>query len=101
MARRRGRRRGGVWGVLPGDAAFFFDCQAVVALRMARILAGGGAATREANRMVAEKVFAFAGAQIDAAAAFQEDGLPGASAAVMRRYRRAVAGNRRRLSRNV
>lgn len=100
MARRRRKAAAG-WGMFSGEAAFLLDCQAVVGLRMARLFAGGDAAAREANRMVAEKLFAFAGAQIDAAAAFQEDGLPGAHAAVMRRYRRAVAGNRRRLSRGA
>lgn len=70
-------------------------------MRMVRICAGGDGAAREANRMVAEKMFAFAGAQIDAAAGFHQAGLPGATAAVMRRYRKAVAGNRRRLSRGA
>jgi hypothetical protein len=101
MARRRRKAAAGAWASLAGDAAFVFDCQAVVALRMVRLCAGGDAAAREANLMVAEKMAAFAGAQLDAAAAFTEAGLPGATAAVMRRYRRAVAGNRRRLSRGA
>jgi hypothetical protein len=101
MARRRRKSAAGAWASLAGNSAFLFDCQAVIALRMARLCAGGDAAAREANRMVAEKMFAFAGAQIDAAAAFNEAGVSGATEAVMRRYRRAVAGNRRRLSRGA
>ena len=91
------RRRRATWASYPDSASFFLDCQAVVALRMVRICTGGDDAAREATRMVSEKVHAFAAAQIDAVAGFQRSGLPGASAAVARRYRRAVAGNRRRL----
>ena len=101
MARRRRKGAAATWASFAGDTAFLFDCHAVIALRMVRICAGGDAAAREANRMVAEKLFAFAGAQIDAAAGFHQAGLPGAHAAVMRRYRKAVAGNRRRLSRGA
>ena len=81
----------------PDPTGFLLDCQAVVALRLLRLSNGGDDAAREASRMVSEKVHAFAAAQIDAVAGFQRSGLPGASAAVVRRYRRAVAGNRRRL----
>ena len=48
--------------------------------------------------MVTEKMTTFAGAQIAAAAALPVHGWPGAAAAAERRYRRAVSGNRRRLS---
>jgi hypothetical protein len=74
------------------------DCQAVVMLRMLRLAEGGRIATRESARMVTEKLAAVVGAQIDAAAALPRGGLDGATAAMERHYRRAVARNRRRLS---
>lgn len=48
--------------------------------------------------MVSEKVSTFVDAQMDAISAFQHSGIEGASAAVARRYQKAVSGNRRRLS---
>jgi hypothetical protein len=64
-------------------------------LRMFRLAGGGEIAARESVRMVTEKMIAFTGAQMDAAAATS---VAGATAAVERHYRRAVARNRRRLS---
>lgn len=80
------------------------DAQQVVALRMARLAAGGPRAYREATRMVSEKVAAFAAAQrvmLDGANANK-----GASAnknaqtskKLLALYRRRVAANKRRLS---
>jgi len=65
---------------------------------MLRIAGGGDLAVREATRMVSEKVTAFAEAQWEALAAFPFSGMAGATAAAERRYRLAVARNRRRLS---
>ncbi|MCB1498395.1 MAG: hypothetical protein KDK07_01175 [Bauldia sp.] len=81
------------------QARFVLDCQAVVALRMARLAGGGASAASESMRMVSEKVVTFADAQIAAAAALPIEGWPGAAAAAATRYRKAVSGNRRRLTR--
>jgi hypothetical protein len=76
------------------------EAQQVIALRMMRLAAGGALATREANRMVAEKATTLAEAQWAAAAALA--GAHGARIAATRAfgtYKRAVRKNRRRLSR--
>jgi geranylgeranyl pyrophosphate synthase len=76
------------------------EAQQVIALRMMRLAAGGPLATREANRMVAEKATALVEAQWAAAAALA--GARGARIAAARAfgtYKRAVRKNRRRLSR--
>jgi len=84
--------------VLDAQTRFLLDCQAVVALRMARLAGGGAPALTESVRMVSEKVATFAGAQFAAAAALPSQGWPGAAAAAEMRYRSAVSSNRRRLS---
>ena len=86
------------WAAFSAQTRFILDCHAVVALRMLRIAGGGEVAARESMRMVTEKMTTFAGAQFAAAAALPVHGWPGAAAAAERRYRRAVSGNRRRLS---
>lgn len=86
------------WAALFAHTRFVLDCQAVVALRMMRLAGGGEVATREAMRMVTEKLETFAGAHLAAVAAMPRHGLPGAAAAAERRYRQAVSRNRRRLS---
>jgi hypothetical protein len=86
------------WATFSDQTRFILDCQAVVALRMLRLAGGGHIAASESVRMVTEKMTTFAGAQIAAAAALPVHGWPGAAAAAERRYRRAVSGNRRRLS---
>jgi hypothetical protein len=98
VASRRSRGPSNPWAAFAGQAGFFFDCQAVVALRLLRIAGGGTIASSEANRMVSEKVSTFVDAHMDAISAFQHSGIEGASAAVARRYQKAVSGNRRRLS---
>jgi uncharacterized protein YfiM (DUF2279 family) len=73
------------------------EAQQVIALRMAKLMAGGEAAARESRRMVSEKASTALKAQGDAAVAI----LTGAGAAVPKRtvaaYRRKVRANRRRL----
>ena len=39
-------------------SALAFECQQVIALRLAKLSRGGAAASREANRMVSEKLAA-------------------------------------------
>lgn len=87
-----------VWAAFSAHTRFIMDCQAVVTLRMMRIVGGGEAGAHEAVRMITEKVEAFAGAQMAAVAAIPRHGLHGAAVAAERRYRRTVARNRRRLS---
>jgi hypothetical protein len=86
------------WAALAAQLRFMLDCQAVIGLRLLRLAEGGHVGAREARRMVSEKAFTFAGAQLAAAAAMPRYGLPGAALAVEQRYRRVVSKNRRRLS---
>jgi hypothetical protein len=68
------------------------ECQQVIALRMAKFWLGGTAASREANRMVSEKVIAL----VQVAA----QGASGDSPhSVAKKYRKKVRSNRRRLAR--
>ena len=68
-----------------------FAAQRVVALRMMRLAGGGAAASREAQRMVLEKIAVAAEANLML--------LSGAGPhSVTKRYRRAVRANERRLS---
>jgi hypothetical protein len=75
-----------------------FEASTVIALRTAKIAAGGAAGRAESERMVQEK--------IDAAAALQMKAMTGGlgaspasmSARTVAHYRRRVAANRRRLS---
>jgi hypothetical protein len=67
-----------------------FDAQRVVALRLARIAAGGAAADAECRRMVSEKVAAYAAAQAAAAAALVTGkGLQTAATAALAPVKRA------------
>jgi hypothetical protein len=67
------------------------EAQQVVGLRMAKLLMGGAAATKEATSMVTEKVAAAAvmGAKL---------AMGGSGRSVIRHYRRKVRANRRRLA---
>jgi len=67
------------------------ECQQVVGLRMIRLSLGGAAASREANRMVSEKVTAL----VQAATQGARGGSPHS---VVRKYRKKVRSNRRRLA---
>ena len=71
------------------------EASAVVALRTAKLAAGGEAASREAELMVAEKVRAAAELQLALIGATPLGGPKKA----LRHYRGKVAANRRRLSR--
>lgn len=81
-------------------ARLALEAQAVIALRTARLVAGGAAAEAEQSLMVTEKMAAAAEAQMVLALGLMrgED-----HAAVARRvvsgYRRKTAANRRRLTR--
>ena len=65
----------------------------VIGLRMAKLMRGGKAAQREARRMVSEKVFAAAKAGTSLMAGASED-------KIVQQYRKKVAANAKRLSRN-
>ena len=78
---------------------FALEAQTVIALRMARLAAGGALAQREAGRMVVEKGEALAKAQLAAAAALASGRGPRtAGTRAFGTYKRAVSKNRRRLS---
>ena len=71
------------------------DAQLVIAMRMARVAAGGPFAASEIRRMIIEKLFAFGEAHGRTMLALAGGKDPiGASAAP---YRRRVRANRRRL----
>lgn len=64
----------------------------VIGLRMTKLMRGGKAAQREAQRMVSEKMFAAAKAGISLMAGASGDNI-------VAQYRRKVAANAKRLSR--
>jgi hypothetical protein len=68
------------------------ESQHVIALRMAKLSLGGAAASREASRMITEKFIAF-----DQLAAHVAKG--GSAHSAVKKYRRKVRSNRRRLAR--
>lgn len=72
-------------------AAMMADASLVIPMRLAKIAAGGAAATREANLMVMEKVMAANHAAVTLATG-------GKPETVMRHYGRKVRANRKRLS---
>jgi len=77
-----------------------FDANVVVTMRLMRLASGGALAQREAQRMIAEKGFAFAEAQVAAAAKIMTGaGIAGATKSATDVYRRKVRSNRRRLTR--
>jgi hypothetical protein len=77
------------------------QAQAVVGLRLAKLAAGDAAAMAEAQRMVAEKVFAAAEAQAKAAASVLAGQGHLAPKRTLALYRRKVGANHRRLSRRA
>ena len=82
------------WFDLAADAALLgFEAQRVIGLRMVALGAGGAAAEAEGRRMVAEK----ASAMMEAATILATGGSAGA---VVRRYRKHVRANEKRLSRS-
>ena len=81
------------WCGLTLDAVLLgFETQRVIGLRLAKIAAGGPAAQVEAHRMVTEETTALA----EAATTLATGGSP---RTVVRRYRKHVKANERRLSR--
>ena len=68
-----------------------WEAQSVVALRLAKLARGGKAASRESQLMVAEKVKAAAETMYDVAKG-------GDARSIVRRYRRKVNANRKRLT---
>lgn len=79
-------------------AQFGVDSQSVMAMRMMKIASGGPGATTEAQRMVSEKVAAFAESQgLMMAALINGKSLETAAVKAYTPYRRAVRANRRRL----
>ena len=67
------------------------ETQQVIGLRLLKLTLGGPAASREANRMVAEKMVAFGEAAGKAATG-------GTAGSVVKGYRKRVRANRRRLT---
>lgn len=79
-------------------ARFGADSQSVIAMRLMKIASGGPQASKEATRMVAEKVAAFNEAQgALMGALISGSSLDTAAAKAYAPYRRAVRANRRRL----
>ena len=82
-----------LWFVCAVDATLLaLEAQRVVALRMAAMASGGARAQAEAQRMVAEKIWA----AIHAWPMIWRDGSP---SKVLGHYRSRVRANERRLSR--
>ena len=77
-----------------------WDTNTVIAMRLMRLASGGALAQREAQRMIVEKGFTFAEAQLVAATRLMAGkGIAGATKSATDVYRRKVRKNRRRLVR--
>jgi hypothetical protein len=76
---------------------FASDVQRVIALRMMRIAAGGPMAASETRRMITEKMFALAEAQVAVATSVITDKAASAARKAHAPFRRRVRANRRRL----
>jgi len=82
----------GTWMKLALNTSMLaLEAQQVIGLRLLKLTLGGPAASREANRMVAEKMTAFG----EASAGVATGGTP---ASVVKGYRKRVRANRRRLT---
>jgi hypothetical protein len=89
------------WFGLAWDVAQLgFEAQSVIALRLARLAAGGASARTESRRMVNEKAVAMVEAQVAALSA-SATGRHGWAVAkkILRIYKKRVRANQRRLSR--
>jgi hypothetical protein len=73
------------------------EAQQVIALRLAKLATGGPAASREATRMVTEKIAALTAAQALLLRGARAGQAPRAAHNTVRLYRRRVAANKRRL----
>ena len=81
------------WFKINADLAMLaFESQTVIALRMAKLAAGGAAADKEAHRMIAEKALTWSAVGLSLSTG-------GSPAAAIRTVRSKVKANRRRLSR--
>jgi hypothetical protein len=88
------------WKIWTDMLDLSFAAQRVIAMRLARISAGGRAADVERRRMVSEKIAAGAAAQAAAAKALASGkGIGIAAAVALAPVKRAVRANHRRLSR--
>jgi hypothetical protein len=77
-----------------------WDANVIIAMRLTRLASGGALAQREAQRMVMEKGFTFAEAQMAAATKMMRGaGIAGATKSASDIYRRKLRSNRRRLVR--
>jgi hypothetical protein len=74
------------------------EASAVIGLRAVKLAAGGAAAEREARLMTTEKLDAALELQQAAMRGALGSTAPAAAKAVLRRYRRKVRANRRRLT---
>ena len=82
----------GTWMKLALDTSMLaLETQQVIGLRFLKLTLGGPAASREANRMMAEKMIAFG----EAAAKVATGSTAGS---VVKGYRKKVRANRRRLT---
>ena len=82
----------GTWMKLALDTSMLaLETQQVIGLRLLKLTLGGPAASREANRIMAEKLIAF-----EEAAAKVATG--GTTRSVIKGYRKKVRANRRRLT---
>ena len=87
-----------LWNAYIRTAQTGWDANIVVAMRLMRLASGGALAQREAQRMVTEKTFAIAEAQIAAASKIMMGGgISAATNSASAVYRRKIRANRRRL----
>jgi hypothetical protein len=84
----------GIWMKLALDTSMLaLETQQVIGLRLLKLTLGGPVATREANRMVAEKVIAFGEAAAKVATG-------STTRSIVKGYRKKVRANRRRLTKS-
>jgi hypothetical protein len=88
------------FGIAHDAVRLGIEAQSVVALRLARLAAGGASGLAEARRMTAEKLDALAKLQVAAALTVFTGGQGAAiTRKAIRIYGKRVRANRRRLSR--
>ena len=82
-----------IWFRLGWDTVMLaIEAHQVVALRLVKLSLGGEAAGREASLMISEKITELGGAALNIA-------VGGSMHSVVRKFRRKVQSNRRRLAR--
>jgi len=81
-----------------GGFRLALEAQQVIALRLAKLAAGGAAGRREARRMVSEKIATAAEAQMLLFGAASRGKSRQGAKSVLGLYRRRVGANKRRLS---